>query len=142
MFGNPTVFSSNPILEFFWYMLMFYLFFMIIWMFIRVFSDIFTRENLSGWGKAGWIFLIFIVPFLGILIYMIARPKNTEQDQRMMAEAQATQARLEGGSAARRHRQGTGAPRQERDHAGRVRRHQGQGAREVANRLVRVASAS
>ena len=121
--------SSNPVLEFFWYMFIFYLFFMVIWMFIQVFADIFRRENLSGWGKAGWIILIFVLPFLGILIYMIARPKNTEQDQRMMAEAQATQARLGGGSARRRHRQGAGAARQGRDHAGRVRRHQGQGAR-------------
>ena len=91
--------SSNPVLEFFWYMFVFYLFFMVIWMFVQVFADIFRRENLSGWGKAGWILLIFVVPFLGILIYMIARPKNTEQDQRMMAEAQATQSRLVGGSA-------------------------------------------
>jgi hypothetical protein len=90
--------GSNPLLEFFWYMLMFYVFFMVIWMFIQVFADIFRRENLSGWGKAGWIFLLFIFPFLGILIYMIARPKNTEQDQRMMADAQAAQARLSGGS--------------------------------------------
>jgi hypothetical protein len=91
--------GSNPVLEFFWYMLVFYLFFMVIWMFIQVFADIFRRENLSGWGKAGWIFLIFVFPLLGILIYMIVRPKNTEQDQRMIAEMQATQARVEGGSA-------------------------------------------
>ena len=81
-------------LEFFWYMFMFYLFFMVIWMFIQIFADIFRRENLSGWGKAGWIFLIFVFPFIGSLAYVIARPKNTEQDQRLMAEAQATQARL------------------------------------------------
>ncbi len=91
--------SGNPVLEFFWYMLVFYLFFMVIWMFVQVFADIFRRENLTGWGKAGWIFLLFWLPFLGILIYMIVRPKNTEQDQRMMAEAQATAARLQGGSA-------------------------------------------
>ncbi len=91
--------GSNPVLEFFWYMLIFYLFFMVIWMFIQVFADIFRRENLTGWGKAGWIFLIFVVPFLGILIYMIVRPKNTEQDQRLMAEAQAAQARMTGGNA-------------------------------------------
>jgi NADH:ubiquinone oxidoreductase subunit 6 (subunit J) len=90
---------NGGLLEFFWYMLLIYIWFMVIWMFIQVFADIFRRENLSGWGKAGWIALLFIVPFLGILIYMIARPKNTEQDQRMMAEAQATQARLVGGSA-------------------------------------------
>jgi len=92
--------SGNPILEFFWYMLMFYLFFMVIWMFIQVFADIFHRENLSGWGKAGWIFLLFVFPFLGILIYMIARPKNTEQDKRDMAQMQAMQSRVQGGSAA------------------------------------------
>jgi energy-coupling factor transporter transmembrane protein EcfT len=99
MFGSSTIFSSNPILEFLWWMLMFYLFFMVIMLFIQIFADIFRRENLSGWGKAGWIILLFILPFLGAIIYMIARPKNTEQDQRLMAEAQATQARLQGGSA-------------------------------------------
>jgi len=85
--------------EFFWYMLIFYLWFMVIMMFVQVFMDIFRRENLSGWGKAGWIILLFILPFLGILIYVIVRPKNTEQDQRMMAQAQAAQGRLQGGSA-------------------------------------------
>jgi energy-coupling factor transporter transmembrane protein EcfT len=91
--------NGNPVLEFFWYMIIFYLFFMVIWMFIQVFADIFRRENLSGGAKAGWIFLLFVFPFLGILIYMIVRPKNTEQDQRMMAEAQSAQARMVGGSA-------------------------------------------
>ena len=86
--------------EFLWGMLVFYLWFMVIWMFIQVFADIFRRENLTGWGKAGWIFLIFVLPFLGILIYMIARPKNTEQDQRMMAEIQAKQQRAAGFSPA------------------------------------------
>ena len=76
---------NGGLLTFFWYMLVIYFFVMVIWMFISVFADIFRRENLSAWGKAGWIFLIFIVPFLGILIYVIVRPKNTEQDQRMMA---------------------------------------------------------
>jgi NADH:ubiquinone oxidoreductase subunit 6 (subunit J) len=79
-------------------MFVIYMVFIVIMMFIRIFSDIFTRENLSGWGKAAWIFLIFVFPFLGIFIYVIARPKNTEQDKRMMAEAQAVQSRLVGGS--------------------------------------------
>jgi len=99
MFGSASVFSQNPVLEFLWWMLMFYLFFMVIMLFVRIFADIFHRDNLSGWGKAGWIILLFILPFLGAIIYMIARPKNTEQDQRDMAEAQAAQARLQGGSA-------------------------------------------
>jgi hypothetical protein len=99
MFGSQSIFSSNPILEFIWWMLMFYLVFIVIMMFVQVFSDIFRRENLSGWGKAGWILLIFVLPFIGILIYMIARPKNTEQDQREMKQMQDMQARVTGGSA-------------------------------------------
>jgi hypothetical protein len=90
---------NGGLLYFFWYMLLIYLFVMVIWIFIKVFADIFHRENLSGWGKAGWILLIIVVPFIGLLIYMIARPKNTEQDQRDMAQMQAAQARLTGGSA-------------------------------------------
>ena len=84
--------------NFLWTLLYIYLVFIVIMMFVRVFSDIFTRENLSGWGKAGWILVIFVFPLLGILIYMIARPKNTEQDRRMMEQAQAVQSRLVGGS--------------------------------------------
>jgi uncharacterized membrane protein len=91
------MFNSN-FANFLWSMFVIYMIFIVIMMFIRIFSDIFTRENLSGWGKAGWIFLLFVFPFIGILIYVIARPKNTDQDKRMMAEAQATQARLTGGS--------------------------------------------
>ena len=46
----------------------------LIWMFIGVFADIFRRHDLSGGAKAGWAFLIVVLPFLGILIYLIARP--------------------------------------------------------------------
>jgi hypothetical protein len=90
---------DGGLLQFVWYMFIIYAFFMVIWMFIGIFADIFRREDLSGWGKAGWIFLLVIIPFIGILIYMIARPKDLEQDRRMLAEAQAQQARVSGGAA-------------------------------------------
>jgi Phospholipase_D-nuclease N-terminal len=83
-----------------WSIFIFFFWVMFFWMFISVFSDIFRRDDLSGWGKAAWIFLIFVLPFLGILIYMIARPKMTEQDKRMLAETQEQQRRLKGYSAA------------------------------------------
>ena len=51
-----------------------------VWMFIGVFADIFRRTDLSGLGKAGWIFLIVILPFLGVLIYVIARPASASMD--------------------------------------------------------------
>jgi predicted membrane channel-forming protein YqfA (hemolysin III family) len=83
-----------------WAMLVFFFWVMLIWMFIAVFADIFRRNDLSGWGKTGWILLIFIIPLIGILIYVIARPKMTEQDKEIMAQAQERQRRAEGYSAA------------------------------------------
>ncbi len=47
------------------------------WMFIAVFADIFRRD-MSGWAKAGWVLLIVVLPFLGILAYLIARPKDSK----------------------------------------------------------------
>ena len=83
-----------------WTMIVFFFWVMFIWMFIAIFSDIFRRNDLSGWAKTGWILLIFVVPFLGILIYVIARPKMTEQDKQMLMQAQEAQRRIQGYSAA------------------------------------------
>ena len=83
-----------------WAMLAFFFWFMVIWIFIAVFADIFRRNDISGLGKAGWILLIFVLPFLGLLIYMIARPKMTDQDKQMIAEARERERRVSGYSAA------------------------------------------
>ena len=83
-----------------WTMLVFFFWVMAIWIFIALFSDIFRRNDLSGGAKAGWILLIFILPFVGCLIYMIARPKMTEQDRQMIEQAHEAQRRIEGYSAA------------------------------------------
>jgi hypothetical protein len=81
-------------------MIIFFFWVMAIWIFIAIFGDIFRRNDLSGWAKAGWIFLLFVLPFLGALIYVIARPKMTAQDREMMERAQEAQRRVEGYSAA------------------------------------------
>ena len=73
--------------EFLWAMFVFYLWLIVIWMFISIFTDIFRREDLSGWGKAGWVFLIVVLPFLGILIYVIVRPKPTVAERQMFMSA-------------------------------------------------------
>jgi hypothetical protein len=86
--------------EILWSMLVFFFWFMAIWIFVTIFADIFRRNDLSGWGKAGWILLIFIVPFLGALIYVIARPKMTAQDKERIERAQEAQRRVEGYSPA------------------------------------------
>jgi energy-coupling factor transporter transmembrane protein EcfT len=83
-----------------WAMLIFFFWFMAIWIFIAIFGDIFRRNDLSGGAKAGWIVLLFVLPFLGALIYTIVRPKMTEQDKEMIEQAQEAQRRISGYSSA------------------------------------------
>jgi hypothetical protein len=71
-----------------------------IWIFITVFADIFRRNDIGGGKKAMWIIFIIFIPLIGVLAYMIARPKMTEQDKQLMEQAQAQQHRAAGYSAA------------------------------------------
>jgi hypothetical protein len=57
----------------FWSMLWFFLFFIWIWLLIVIFGDIFRSPDLSGWGKALWSIFIIVLPYLGVLVYLIAR---------------------------------------------------------------------
>ena len=72
-----------------WDMIFFFFWFMAIWIFINIFADIFRRNDLSGGWKAIWIIVIFILPFLGCLIYLVSRPKVTAQDVQMATQADA-----------------------------------------------------
>lgn len=76
-----------PLLDLFWAMLWFFLFFVWIWLVITLFADIFRSEDLSGWGKAGWTIFIVVLPWLGVLIYLIARGKSmTERAMKQAAD--------------------------------------------------------
>jgi hypothetical protein len=81
-------------------MIYFFFLFMAIWIFIAIFADIFRRNDIHGPVKAGWIILIFILPFIGCLIYIIARPKVTAQDVQMMTQAEAANKAVAGVSTA------------------------------------------
>ena len=83
-----------------WSMFVFFFWFMYIWLFITIFADIFRRNDIHGWAKAGWLILIIFIPLIGALIYLIARPKMTEQDKQMIEEAEARQKRMAGYSPA------------------------------------------
>ena len=76
--------SSYPLLNLFWTMLEFFLWVVWIWLLIWVFIDIFRSRDLSGWAKALWVLFVVIIPFLGVLVYLIARGgkmhERAEQD--------------------------------------------------------------
>lgn len=62
-----------PLFDLFWAMLFFFMWVAWIWLLIAVFADIFRSDDLSGWGKAGWVILTVAAPFLGVFVYLIVR---------------------------------------------------------------------
>jgi hypothetical protein len=84
--------DSYPLLNVFWWMLWFFMFVVWIWLLISIFADIF-RSDISGWAKAGWIFFVVVLPFLGVLVYLIANGgKMQERSMQQAADAQDAQA--------------------------------------------------
>jgi hypothetical protein len=47
--------------------------FLWIWIAVGVVFDIFRSHDLSNWAKALWVLLIFVVPLIGVLGYLIVR---------------------------------------------------------------------
>jgi hypothetical protein len=78
-FGTGQVFFS---------MIWFFLFFIWIWLLIMVFSDIFRSHDLGGWGKALWVIFIIVIPYLGVLVYLIARGHKMHDHAVEAAQAQ------------------------------------------------------
>jgi ABC-type multidrug transport system fused ATPase/permease subunit len=64
---------TYPLLSIFWTMLEFFVFFLWIWLLIVIFGDIFRSRDMGGLAKALWVLFVIIVPYLGVLIYLIAR---------------------------------------------------------------------
>ena len=65
--------TTYPLLDFFWTLLEIFLLIVWIWLAISVFFDIFRSHDLGGVAKALWVIFIVVFPFLGILVYLIAR---------------------------------------------------------------------
>lgn len=51
----------------------FFLFVAWLWILFAIVSDLFRDHEISGWGKAAWVFFLLVLPFLGALVYLIAR---------------------------------------------------------------------
>jgi hypothetical protein len=78
-----------PLLDLFWTMFVFFLWVTWFWLLITVFADIFRSDDLSGWGKAGWVMLSVVLPYLGVLLYLIARGRSMqEREQHRQREIQ------------------------------------------------------
>jgi len=63
--------TSYPFLEVFWTMLIFFAFVVWLWILFTVLADIFRRRDISGFRKAIWIIFLIILPYFGVLVYLI-----------------------------------------------------------------------
>ena len=68
--------ADYPFLDIMWTMFIFFAWLIWISLLVMVLADNFRRHDQSGWAKAGWTLFVIFLPLLGVLIYMIARPKE------------------------------------------------------------------
>jgi hypothetical protein len=67
---------------------------------IRIITDVFRSNDLSGWAKAAWTICLILVPFLTALIYLIVRgtSMHTRDAQRVSEADQAMRAYIQSAS--------------------------------------------
>jgi len=77
-----------PILGTFWTIMWFFLW--VVWLIIlfKVIFDIFRSKDLGGWGKALWALFVVFLPWLGVLVYLIARGRSMTDRDLDAAQAQ------------------------------------------------------
>jgi Short C-terminal domain/Phospholipase_D-nuclease N-terminal len=78
--------ADYPFLDILGTMIVFFGFVIWMWMLFAIFGDLFRRHDVSGWGKAGWTLLVFVIPLIGPLIYLLSQgrgmaERNVEEQQ-------------------------------------------------------------
>jgi ABC-type multidrug transport system fused ATPase/permease subunit len=82
---------TYPLLSIFWTMLEFFFFVLWIWLLIYIFMDIFRSHDMGGFAKALWVLFVIILPFLGVLVYLIARGGSMHERAEKQAQQQQQQ---------------------------------------------------
>jgi hypothetical protein len=80
--------ADYPFLEILWTMILFFAWVAWIWIVITVLIDVFRRDDIGGWGKAAWVVFVILVPFLGVLIYLIAEHDGMRERSERQVRAQ------------------------------------------------------
>jgi len=88
------VFAADyPFLDVLWTMIIFFAWVVYIWMIIAIFADVFRRRDIGGWAKAAWIIFMIVLPFIGVLAYVISQ--HDQLAQRSLEQTQAQQQRFD-----------------------------------------------
>jgi Short C-terminal domain/Phospholipase_D-nuclease N-terminal len=65
--------ADYPFMDVLWSMIIFFFWVIWIWIVVTVLVDIFRRHDIGGFAKAAWVIFVVILPWLGVLIYLIAQ---------------------------------------------------------------------
>jgi ABC-type multidrug transport system fused ATPase/permease subunit len=79
---------TYPLADLFGTMLGVFVFVIWFWLLIIIFSDIFRSRDMGGGAKALWVLFVIILPFLGILVYLIARGGKMHERAEQAAQQQ------------------------------------------------------
>jgi hypothetical protein len=83
--------ADYPFLNILWTMLIFFTWVVWIWMMVVILTDVFRRRDISGGGKAVWIIFLIVLPFIGVLTYLIFQHEGMAERQAEAARGQKTQ---------------------------------------------------
>ncbi|WCB91864.1 hypothetical protein DSM104299_00542 [Baekduia alba] len=84
--------ADYPFLNILWSMIIFFAWVIWIWMMILILSDVFRRRDIGGWTKAVWVVFMIVLPFLGVLVYLIVNHDGMAERGAKQAQAQQEQA--------------------------------------------------
>jgi hypothetical protein len=80
--------TDYPFLDILWTLIIFFAWVIWIWIAITVLADVFRRHDIGGWQKAAWVVFVIVIPFLGVLVYLIAQHDGVRERSVKQAESQ------------------------------------------------------
>ena len=85
--------ASYPFLDILWDILIVFAWLIFIWIAITVLIDVFRRRDISGWAKAAWVVFVVVLPWIGVLAYLIFN--HSGMADRSAKEASTAQAQFD-----------------------------------------------
>jgi hypothetical protein len=73
--------TSYPLLSVFWTILIIFGFVIWFWLVIVIFSDMFRRQDISGFSKVLWVLAIIFLPLFGVLMYLLVHGGQMQSDR-------------------------------------------------------------
>jgi hypothetical protein len=80
--------ADYPFLDVLWTIVVFFAWVAYIWIAITVLVDVFRRHDIGGFAKALWVIVVIVIPFIGVLAYLIVEHDGMRERSLEQAKAQ------------------------------------------------------